>query len=202
MTVRIENSSSDIYPHSCTHNSIIFDDKTSEEICSQCGLVIEERIIDFANGSAQFFTQEERDKRAQHGPLIPDYLFGPLLVPDASVHDHSYCQKSLSVDSSLKPYDSLALKNPTNDPAIKVLDLKDEGSFITFGEFKTFYAICPNLMGQSCLVHLPEPKFLKELYLISENEDAAQVQSARLRNARFHQFPTNALATIGSSYHK
>ena len=72
MTVRLKNTI-DVYPYECDHTSIIFDQTTSEQICSQCGLVIEERMIDYGNEGRRSFSREEKDQRAQYGPPTPNH---------------------------------------------------------------------------------------------------------------------------------
>ena len=74
------------------HNSIIYNMHTSEKTCSRCGLVIEERIIDTSNGNARFFSKEERNRRAQNGPLISNHtssLSLSTIIPPVKDRDQS-----------------------------------------------------------------------------------------------------------------
>lgn len=74
------------------HNSIIYNSYTSERTCSRCGLAIEERIIDISNGNARFFSKEERNRRAQNGPLISNHtssLSLSTIIPPVKDRDQS-----------------------------------------------------------------------------------------------------------------
>ncbi len=64
-------------------HEIIFDQERSEKICSNCGLIIQERIISMAYSGSRAFSKAEQDKRQTHGspvnPLIPDLQMATMI---------------------------------------------------------------------------------------------------------------------------
>jgi transcription initiation factor TFIIB len=59
---------------------IIFNPELGEEVCSQCGLVINERVVDYSHGDKRIYNQQERLEREQTGPVITS------LTPNVGLH--------------------------------------------------------------------------------------------------------------------
>ena len=57
------------YCTECSGN-IIFIPEIGETVCSQCGLVIDERGIDMSHSDKRAYTKEEHISREQVGPLL------------------------------------------------------------------------------------------------------------------------------------
>ena len=59
---------------------VIFDPELGEEVCSQCGLVINERVVDYSHFDKRMYNQQERLEREQTGPIITS------LTPNVGLH--------------------------------------------------------------------------------------------------------------------
>ena len=59
---------------------IIFNPELGEEVCSQCGLVINDRVVDYSHFDKRMYNQQERIEREQTGPLITS------LTPSVGLH--------------------------------------------------------------------------------------------------------------------
>ena len=63
-TILEEEDEKQIICHNCGSNDIITDETRGEKICGQCGLVIEERMVD-PGSEWRAYNQEEFEKRAR-----------------------------------------------------------------------------------------------------------------------------------------
>ncbi len=75
MEVKIESSTLSSLCPECGGKTIPIQEK-GEIVCSQCGLVISERILDIAHTDKRAFTKQEKDKRERTGSPIS------ILLPD------------------------------------------------------------------------------------------------------------------------
>jgi len=79
MTIR----SVDDYCVDGTLHQLIMDEERAEQICSKCGLIIEDHIISMAYSGERAFSKAERQKRQTHGspvnPLIPDLQMATMI---------------------------------------------------------------------------------------------------------------------------
>ncbi len=64
-------------------HQLIMDEERAEQICSKCGLIIEDHIISMAYSGERAFSKAERQKRQTHGspvnPLIPDLQMATMI---------------------------------------------------------------------------------------------------------------------------
>ncbi|MHA1283490.1 MAG: transcription initiation factor IIB [Promethearchaeota archaeon] len=60
-----------------------------EEVCEQCGLVINERVVDYSHSDKRAFTKQEKDKRERTGSPISELLpdMGLSTVIDSNINN-------------------------------------------------------------------------------------------------------------------
>ncbi|MHA1585508.1 MAG: hypothetical protein ACTSWL_09645, partial [Promethearchaeota archaeon] len=79
----------------------IHDDERAEIICSKCGLVMSERMINIELSGSRAFSKAEQDKRQTHGspvnPLIPDLQMATMI--DKRAHMSEGLRKAVKWDS-------------------------------------------------------------------------------------------------------